>query len=82
MYAAEGVPLENIQFVDNSRCVDLIEGKPYGLIALLEEECSLGGGSFEGLVTKRSAAMSPQLQQVTRLSVHNAHISKPHSPQA
>jgi myosin heavy subunit len=42
MYTEEGIPAEAIQFVDNSECVALIEGKPMGLLSLLDEECSLG----------------------------------------
>jgi myosin heavy subunit len=43
MYASEGIDAgKNITFVDNSACVNLIEGKPFGLLSLLEEECSLG----------------------------------------
>ena len=70
MYAAEGVPLENIQFVDNSRCVDLIEGKPYGLIALLEEECSLGGGKDSSYISKVEKAFGKDRQQA------NVHFTK------
>ena len=40
MYEEEGVPTDKIQFEDNSECVMLIEGKPVGLLSLLEEECS------------------------------------------
>jgi myosin heavy subunit len=42
MYMQEGIPAEAIEFVDNAECVNLIEGKPLGLLALLDEECSLG----------------------------------------
>lgn len=42
MYVEEGVPAEAISFVDNGECVNLIEGKPFGLLSLLDEECSLG----------------------------------------
>ena len=42
MYAEEGIAAEKIEFEDNGECVNLIEGKPYGLLSLLDEECSLG----------------------------------------
>ncbi|CAM9519028.1 unnamed protein product, partial [Ectocarpus fasciculatus] len=42
MYTEEGIPADRIQFVDNAACVNLIEGKPMGLLSLLDEECSLG----------------------------------------
>eukprot|EP00601_Ochromonadales_sp_CCMP2298_P023667 CAMPEP_0173273484 /NCGR_PEP_ID=MMETSP1143-20121109/1925_1 /TAXON_ID=483371 /ORGANISM="non described non described, Strain CCMP2298" /LENGTH=675 /DNA_ID=CAMNT_0014210219 /DNA_START=96 /DNA_END=2120 /DNA_ORIENTATION=- len=52
MYAYEGVPTESVQFEDNGECVSLIEGKPYGLLALLEEECSLGNASDLSYIAK------------------------------
>jgi len=41
-YAAEGVDVTAIQFVNNQPCVDLIEKKPIGLLPLLDEICYLG----------------------------------------
>jgi myosin heavy subunit len=53
MYEEEGISLDNVQFEDNSECVNLIEGKPFGLISLLEEECNLGNnGSDLGYINK------------------------------
>ena len=52
MYELEGIALSAIEFVDNARCVELIEGKPFGLISLLEEECSLGGGKDSSYISK------------------------------
>jgi myosin heavy subunit len=51
MYQDEGISLEEIQFEDNSECVNLIEGK-LGLISLLEEECSLGNGTDQSYAAK------------------------------
>ena len=45
MYKAEGVPYENITFKDNGECLALNQGKPLGLIKLIDEECQLGNGS-------------------------------------
>jgi len=42
MYEDEGYSANKITFVDNSECVALIEGKPYGLLSILDEECTLG----------------------------------------
>lgn len=42
MYEDEGYSANKITFVDNSACVALIEGKPYGLLSILDEECTLG----------------------------------------
>jgi myosin heavy subunit len=52
MYAAEGVPTESVVFEDNADCVKLIEGKPYGLLSLLEEECSLGNATDLSYIAK------------------------------
>lgn len=70
MYAAEGVPLEAIEFVDNGKCVELIEGKPYGLISLLEEECSLGGGKDSSYISKVEKAFGKNRAQA------NPHFAK------
>jgi myosin heavy subunit len=52
MYESEGIPLVNIDFVDNNMCVHLIENRKLGLISLLEEECSLGNGKDLSYVNK------------------------------
>lgn len=52
MYESEGIPLVNIDFVDNNLCVLLIENRKLGLISLLEEECSLGNGKDISYVNK------------------------------
>ncbi len=52
MYEEEGIPIDMITFVDNSECVKLIENKPYGLILLLDEECSLGNGTDASYISK------------------------------
>jgi myosin-5 len=41
-YQREGIDWSDIQFVDNQDCLDLIEGrKPPGILALVDEQCSL-----------------------------------------
>lgn len=52
MYKSEGVPTEEVVFEDNADCVKLIEGKPYGLLSLLEEECSLGNATDLSFISK------------------------------
>ena len=47
MYKQENIPLDAIQFSDNIDCVKLIEGKPLGLLMLLDEECSLGNSGTD-----------------------------------
>ena len=52
MYESEGIDLAEIKFEDNSECVRLIEGKPFGLLALLDEECVLGNASDLTYISK------------------------------
>lgn len=52
LYDEENVPTDKVVFEDNARCVNLIEGKPLGLISLLEEECSLGNGTDASYMSK------------------------------
>ena len=52
LYNEEGIPTEHITFVDNSECVKLIEDKPFGLIVILDEECSLGNGTDAKYISK------------------------------
>lgn len=42
MYRDEGISTESISFKDNSECVALIEGKPIGLLCMLDAECAIG----------------------------------------
>jgi len=52
LYEAEKVPTDRVDFVDNTACVLLVESKPIGIIALLEEECSLGSGNDMAFLSK------------------------------
>ena len=42
-YKAEGIQWSHVDFVDNSNCLNLIVGRPVGLINLLDEECRYKG---------------------------------------
>ncbi|KAJ1958122.1 Myosin type-2 heavy chain 1 [Linderina pennispora] len=57
-----------IGFQDNQPCIDLIEGKPIGILALLDEECRLEQGSDKTFVEKLyrqfAAPDGPQRRQV------------------
>ena len=45
-YKREGVALsEEINYIDNQYCVDLIERKPFGILPLLDEECQMPKGA-------------------------------------
>eukprot|EP01060_Flectonema_neradi_P038377 TRINITY_DN801_c0_g2_i3.p1 TRINITY_DN801_c0_g2~~TRINITY_DN801_c0_g2_i3.p1 ORF type:complete len:1341 (+),score=283.95 TRINITY_DN801_c0_g2_i3:187-4023(+) len=46
---AEGIDVACIQFPDNTPCLHMIAGKG-GILALLDEECSLGKGSDHGFL--------------------------------
>ena len=46
---AEGIDVTEVIFPDNAECLNLISGKG-GLLALLDEECSLGKGSSQGFL--------------------------------
>ncbi|XP_065057958.1 unconventional myosin-IXAa-like isoform X2 [Rhopilema esculentum] len=51
-YLSEGLLWDTVAFVDNESCLELINGKPVGLINLLDEECSLSMGTDESLLAK------------------------------
>ena len=40
-YVSEGIEWRNVEFVDNSACLDLICGRPTGLLNLIDEESRL-----------------------------------------
>eukprot|EP01060_Flectonema_neradi_P036263 TRINITY_DN6929_c2_g2_i1.p1 TRINITY_DN6929_c2_g2~~TRINITY_DN6929_c2_g2_i1.p1 ORF type:complete len:1163 (+),score=256.59 TRINITY_DN6929_c2_g2_i1:161-3649(+) len=46
---AEGIDVTEIEFPDNTECLNLISGRG-GILALLDEECSLGKGSSAGFL--------------------------------
>ena len=53
-YEAEGIPLDEITYDDNTDVLDLIEGKT-GLLAMLNEECVRPKGTDEAFVQKALA---------------------------
>ena len=55
-YEAEGIPWQSISYQDNGPVLDLIRGKPYGILTLLDEECRLQQGSPKTFVTKLTDA--------------------------
>ena len=38
-YRKEGIRWTNIDFMDNTGCLQLIEGKPNGLLCILDDQC-------------------------------------------
>ncbi|KNC46294.1 uncharacterized protein AMSG_02747 [Thecamonas trahens ATCC 50062] len=52
LYAAEGISYTAVTFVDNQPCLDLIEGKPAGILHVLDEEVLAPSGSDARFVDK------------------------------
>ena len=38
-YVKEGIQWKNIEFIDNTGCLNLFSKRPTGLLCLLDEEC-------------------------------------------
>ncbi|KAM9844841.1 unconventional myosin-IXb isoform 2-T3 [Aulostomus maculatus] len=51
-YVAEGISWNNIDYADNSNCIQLISEKPTGLFGLLDEESSIPQATDETLLDK------------------------------
>jgi myosin V len=50
-YKSEGIYWEDIEFIDNQPCIDLIEGNK-GLFRILDEECMVPNGSDKNFTRK------------------------------
>ncbi|KAK6631291.1 hypothetical protein RUM44_005817 [Polyplax serrata] len=51
-YRKENIRWSNIEFMDNTGCLHLIEGKPFGLLCVLDDQCNFPGATNETLVQK------------------------------
>ncbi|XP_053405798.1 unconventional myosin-IXAb-like isoform X4 [Mercenaria mercenaria] len=51
-YKKEGIQWKNIEFIDNTGCLELFSRKGNGLFSLLDEECNFPGASNETLLSK------------------------------
>lgn len=51
-YRKEGIRWTNIDFMDNTGCLQLIEAKPNGLLCLLDDQCNFPGATNETLLQK------------------------------
>ncbi|XP_056137125.1 unconventional myosin-IXAb [Lampris incognitus] len=51
-YRAEGISWHNIDYIDNSGCINLISKKPTALLHLLDEECNFPQASNQTLLDK------------------------------
>ncbi|KAK7873049.1 hypothetical protein R5R35_000338 [Gryllus longicercus] len=51
-YRKECIRWTNIDFMDNTACLQLIEGKPNGLLCMLDDQCNFPGATNETLLQK------------------------------
>ncbi|XP_066994097.2 unconventional myosin-IXa isoform X2 [Anabrus simplex] len=51
-YRKEGIRWKDIDFMDNTACLQLIEGKPSGLLCILDDQCNFPGATNETLLQK------------------------------
>ncbi|XP_061172961.1 unconventional myosin-IXa-like [Saccostrea echinata] len=51
-YKKEGIQWKNIEFIDNTGCLELFSRRPDGLFCLLDEECNFPGATNETLLSK------------------------------
>ena len=51
-YQREGIKVAQVSFRDNEAQVALVDGRPMGLLALLEEECFIPKGTDENFLNK------------------------------
>ena len=51
-YERQGINWSSIKFKDNQECIDMIEGRPLGILALLDEESHFPKGSDGSLLLK------------------------------
>ncbi|XP_078314826.1 unconventional myosin-IXb-like isoform X4 [Crassostrea virginica] len=51
-YKKEGIQWKNIEFIDNTGCLELFSKRPDGLFCLLDEECNFPGATNETLLSK------------------------------
>nr|CAI5823164.1 unnamed protein product [Callosobruchus analis] len=78
-YRKEGIRWTNIEFMDNTGCLQLIEGKPNGLIFLLDDQCNFPGATNETLLQKFNTVhkdnkfyQKPQKKEAAFIIVHYA----------
>ncbi|KAK3592955.1 hypothetical protein CHS0354_036814 [Potamilus streckersoni] len=51
-YKKEGIQWKNIEFIDNTGCLEIFSRRPNGLFSLLDEECNFPGASNDTLLSK------------------------------
>ncbi|XP_017776709.1 PREDICTED: unconventional myosin-IXa-like isoform X2 [Nicrophorus vespilloides] len=78
-YRKENIRWKNIDFMDNTGCLYLIEGKPNGLLCLLDDQCNFPGATNETLLQKFNTVhkenkfyQKPQKKEPAFIIVHYA----------
>ncbi|KAK6730480.1 hypothetical protein RB195_007130 [Necator americanus] len=51
-YQSQGICWTNIEYTDNTECVQLFQSKPYGLLRLIDEESNINNGTDESMLAK------------------------------
>ncbi|CAI4221277.1 unnamed protein product [Auanema sp. JU1783] len=51
-YLKEGISWTNIEYTDNTECVQLFQSKPYGLLRLIDEESNINNGTDDSMLAK------------------------------
>ncbi|EUB58330.1 Myosin-VI [Echinococcus granulosus] len=63
VYQREGLNVSSVSYIDNQDCIDLIESKDFGILALLDEESRLPNSNSEHFTNEvhRSHGNNPRL---------------------
>ena len=67
-YEREGIPWNEIEFVDNGACLDLIE-RNMGVISLIDEESKMRTGTDESLLLKMHKACTEQSAEASNFYI-------------
>ncbi|VDM96149.1 unnamed protein product [Thelazia callipaeda] len=51
-YLKEGITWTNIEYIDNTECVQLFQSKPFGILRLIDEESNINNGTDESMLDK------------------------------
>ncbi|XP_018320013.1 unconventional myosin-IXa isoform X2 [Agrilus planipennis] len=78
-YRREGIRWTNIEFMDNTGCLQLVEGKPNGILCILDDQCNFPGATNETLLQKFNSMhrdnnwyQQPQKREAAFIVVHYA----------
>ncbi|XP_067665745.1 unconventional myosin-IXb-like isoform X9 [Haliotis asinina] len=78
-YQREGIQWKNIEFIDNTACLELFSKRPKGLFCLMDEECNFPGATNDTMLSKFTHQHTnnpyyqvPQLKERAFVIVHYA----------